>query len=52
MTTAITELVSRMADTMAAQPLNEVMGAFAREQAPKAEPAISPVRIPRMGRCS
>ena len=33
MTTTIAEQVSRLAETMAAQPPNEIMGAFIREQA-------------------
>ncbi len=33
MTTTIAQQVSHLAETMAAQPPNEVMGAFTREQA-------------------
>jgi peroxiredoxin len=39
MTTTIAEQVSRLADAMAAQPPNEVMGAFAREHADLASKA-------------
>ena len=40
MSTTIAEQVSRLVETLAAQPANEVMGAFSREQA---EPAASGV---------